>query len=365
LEDVFSLFEIPEAWDQKVGDGVNGVLSANRDRFFRNEVEAVDAYLPGVFLEQNCGLASGVDYGGTRIADYADGTLPSLGEPDMEGEDATLIPWLAPMVFLARPGSDPESWCRGEKLGDVDSVELGYDDAKFSVSAQVPAKTRKVRFKVSGGPQHSIAAGESATNDGDNDTDQVVSYATNFLVTLAAKSGIRLLSEVPVAPEADREIIRRLVIDSGLPYHVVTVANHTVVDVDSDGNLVRSTGGIFCRPYDAKDRLNAIAQIAYEWYSVPHQSISLETTCLLGDDKINVGDLIHQIGDTTDSNNTHVREINSVVTEIRVEWPTVMGDTPPAPTMRIQTQAAELDPLALGAVFAAGGGRAISRKAER
>lgn len=351
LEDVFCLFEIPENWNQKVGDGVNGVASGSRDRFFRNDVESIDAYLPAVFFENNCGLASGVDYSGSRIADYADGTLPSLGEPDMEGESETLIPWLAPMVFLARPESDPLSWCRGEHLANSVGVESTYDEERFSVSANVPAKTRKVQFRVSGGPQHAIASGVFSPNDGDDDTAARVSYSTDFLVTMAAKSGVRLLVEVPAAPAVDREIIRRLVIDSGLPYHVVTVANHTVVDVDTDGTLLRSTGGRFCRPFDAIDRLTAIATIAYEWYSIPHQSISLDTTRLIGDDKIKLGDLIHQIGDTTDSTNLHIREINSVITEIRVDWPVASGEIPPPPRMTIRTQASELDPLALGAVF--------------
>ena len=352
LEDVFCLFEIPEDWNQKVGDGVNGVASGSRDRFFRNDVESIDAYLPAVFLEQNCGLAAGVNYGGTRIADYADGTIASLGEPDMEGETETLIPWLAPMVFIARPDSDPASWCRGEHLANSVAVESTYYEERFSVAANVPSKTRKVQFRVSGGPQHVIASGVFAPNGGDDDTAARVSYSTNFLVTLAAKSGVRLLVEVPAAPAEDREIIRRLVIDSGLPYHVVTVANHTVVDIDDDGTLIRSTGGRFCRPFDALDRLTALAQIAYTWHSVPHQSICLETTRLMGDDKINLGGLVQKIGDTTDSSNSHIREINSVITEIRVEWPVAMGGAaPPAPTMRLQTQAAELDPLALGAVF--------------
>lgn len=352
LEDVFCTFEIPENWNQKVGDGVNGVVVGSRDRFFRNDVESIDAYLPATFFEPSLPLASGVNYAGTRIADYADGALASLGEPDMSGETETLIPWLAPMVFVARPNSDPTSWCRGEHLANSVGVTSTYDEVKFSITANVPAKTRKVQFRVSGGPQHSIAAGTFSGNDGDDDTAARLDFSNDFLVTLAAKCGVRLLAETPVTPPTGLELVRRLVIDSGLPYHLVTVANHTVVDVAADGTLKRSTGGRFCRPKDGLERLQALADIAHAWYSVPHQSISLTTTRLQGDDKLNLGDLIAKIGDDTDSTSTHLRDINSVITEIRIEWPVGSADgPPPAPTMTIQTSSSELDPLALGAVF--------------
>jgi hypothetical protein len=160
------------------------------------------------------------------------------------------------------------------------------------------------------------------------------------------RSGRKFAVEWPPVPPEGREFVRRIVIDTGLPYDIVTVAAGTVVDVDENGQPVRSTGGRLARPKDGLSRLLGLAKLAAAWYTIPHVGLTLTTTRLQGDDAIELGSMVTRIGDDVAPLNTHQRYPNSVVTEIRIQWPEGTASAPPpAPVMTVSTDATELDPL--------------------
>jgi hypothetical protein len=130
------------------------------------------------------------------------------------------------------------------------------------------------------------------------------------------------------------------VIYAGDEYRQDYVAPSTVLDVETDGTLITSTGGGYVR--DDTDKLNALARVAYEWWHQDRVVLSMATTQLTSD--IQIGDFVETIGDPLHG---HYEAINTVVTEVSIRWPRLEVNQAEAPVMLITTGAGELDPMTL------------------
>lgn len=339
LSAVFEAFKIHDTWTQNVGRGDGTILGEDQVPFFRDDVEAYPAYLPDLHIEHSLPFVPEVDYSGTRIARYEGGDLTTLGEPETPKD------WMPPIVLLKAPDADADRWVRADKIGQHFAALDRFDDwDRFSVAIQIPARSRVVRVKVNGAPQHAIASGRFTPLEVDEPLGDW-RYHSGMMVTLAMRSGRKVAVEYPAAPPEGREFVRRITIDTHLPYDVVTVAAGTVVDVDQDGQPVRTTGGRFGRPKDGVTKLLGIAKLAAAWYTIPHIGITLNTTRFVGEESIDLGAMITRLGDDRAPLNTHQRSPNTVVTELRIQWPVADGPTPSPPTMSLSTDTTELDPL--------------------
>lgn len=338
LSNVYEAFKVGDTWTQRVGRGDGTVLGDAQTPFFRDDLGEYTAYLPDLHLEHSLPLVPEVDYSSNRISRYESGDLATLGEPEAPKD------WLPPLVFFKTP--DGARWIRADKIGSASKAIDEFDEwDHFSVVPVVPSRSRVLRLKVQGAPQHAIASGRFSPLDVDDALGDW-RFHSGMMATLAMRSGRKVAVEFPGAPPEGREFVRRIVIDTNLPYDVVTVAAGTVVDVDADGQPVRSTGGRFGRPKDGLSRLLGLAKLAAAWYTVPHVGLTLTTTRLQGDESIELGAMVARVGDDVAPLNTHQRNPNSVVTEIRIQWPIAEGGgVPPAPTMTVSTDATELDPL--------------------
>jgi hypothetical protein len=132
------------------------------------------------------------------------------------------------------------------------------------------------------------------------------------------------------------------VIHAGDEYRQDYLVPGTVVDVDTDGSLITTDGG-YVR--DDTDTLKLLARIAYEWWSQERMIITLTTTDL--SPALDIGVLIGTVGDSVMPGNEHYETVNTVISELRIEWPILKDRDLEVPVMTIVTGAGELDPMTL------------------
>lgn len=341
LEDVYSKFTIPKAWDHKARNGENGGLIRYAVFPIDNPVpppavlpEPFPVYYPTMFIQQTSPLLVGVDYSGNKIE------TGSYTEPTKNREES------GPLVLFKRPGTS--RWVLGERIGDAAELEVTSDDKpSFSVYVNVINESQSIRIRVSGSYQHAIAANQFSKLADDPDPGGY-NYGT-MMVTVALPDDRHVMgvypNEVPITPGL---LIKKKYLDCGDSYRQIYVVPGTVVGIDVNGSPLRSTtGGYIPKPGDDDDvhRLAALAQIAYEWYGRTRYVMAVETYRMPDTTEINLGMLVTDVG--TPSKATR-RTINSIITQIQIQSPLGTGDDgDPCPSMRVVTWAGELDPIQL------------------
>ena len=339
FEDVYSRFVIKPSWDQRVGDGLGGASSP----LFVGDDGPVPVYFPECFVLQGLPLYPGVDYSSDRVEKQ----LVVEDEPADELERRPVL------CLFRRPVADSDGnrrWVRGEEIGRLARLEgINPEDAdRITVHCSVPAQSHGVVMKISGHHQHAIAATEFAPLDEDERAPQW-DFATGCLVTLALPNGRLTSARFPANDPPGVDTVRVLELDAGGRYERIYVAPQTVVDVDRNGQLVRSTGGWIERPENCRAILRDIAQVAAAWYSIPHRVVEVETSRMLSTEELSLGDLVLTVGDDQIAQNEQFITVNATVSEIRITWPTTEGGgAPSTPTLSIATFAGELDALAVG-----------------
>lgn len=335
LERVFSRWSLFPSWNGEVSE-------AGAQLFVRYDGEAAQP-IPYSAIEIQAALPIyyGLDYSGDAIADIAGATTE---EPQNERE------YLPPLVFFyseETPDFAEAQYLIGQEMGRAADTEIvsETDQPACTVSVHVVPHSRSIDLRVSGKPQHVIAiTGFTALPE--DEVDAAYEYL-RMRATLCLTNGLCVEERYPPERPSGRDAVRIMEIDAGEQYEAVYVAPGTAVGITSAALLARSQGGWIERPYGMRAQLKALAKIAYTWYSAPHFVLHLETTRLQGDDVLRLGDLVVRVGDDTDPNNTHQRDILAPVTEIRLSWPTSDGGQPQAPSMSFTTTAGELDPIQL------------------
>gem|GEM_PF-1652111 len=340
---VFSYFSLPADWDGLVGDGEDEEDPADLFPFEDLDVDADETtvwYLPELRFEASLPLKTDHDYSGTRIT-------PGEGEDGIGDNTPTGESWeyVRPLVFLklldAPPAADGD-----EAYGQVDMLAVGSIEGTgdgggrdWACEVRVQEDAPGLVLRVTGSaPQHAIAyGGFTPCGDEDDYPAGELDWEDNLVATIAMRADYRCEARHPADVPPALDMVRRLWIEAGDRYQVHYVAPHTVVDVDDQGQLVRTDTGGFVR--DDRDYLMDLARVAYEWYGVERQALALQW---LGADiagRFAVGDLVTTIGaDETEE------DIRTVITQVRIDFAESDDQTHQT---SIQTQWAELDVLQL------------------
>jgi hypothetical protein len=348
LQNVFSYFIIPATWNRKVKNGEN----AGTAQWLFPFEQAAQNYNE-LFLEQSLPLLVGVDYSGTKLTD---GTVD---ETTGSGQE------LEPLVFLRKPKTNKEApaitdpvaegfvpwkWMRADVAGTLKQLETldSKEDHNFTCDVSVPAFAKGVRVEVTGQPQHAMAQYGWPTLTRGTDEERVGhwDYHDGMIITLSIPEDVPINGAYPATDDVTAANVRRKWIDTGEAYRETYVAPQTVVDVATDGSLVRSTGGYF-PPRDgnhAAKQLEAVAKIAYQWYGYAHYAVNLSSRYLFTAAEIDLGTLITAINNSAGS---HRKTVNTVITQLRLEWPLGTLESTDAPQLSFQTWAGELDQFQL------------------
>jgi hypothetical protein len=268
--------------------------------------------------------------GGSRI----DVEVMALGAPGYFGvANGTGDIWPAQDTAIE---IDQPRWAEIDKLGAAAGIEtLGVGDGRnisCSVSVQDAAPGLVLKAHGTYG-QHSLAGSEF--------TPLAVDYYEaawdwkTIMATIAMEADRCVEVKYPAELVAECDVARILRINAGDRAALHYVAPGTVVALQN-GVPVRVTyPGGFIR--DDRDLLNDLAQVAYEWFGVLRQALTL--TYRQAYQVVAIGDLITTIG-----SGATLQTLRTVVTEIRV----AMSDRADSPhRTTIQTQWAELDVLRL------------------
>lgn len=361
LANVYQRFELPDPWDQKLGDGLGTAVSLVQLAVEDDGITQFRIPESEFRLLKWLPLLTGYNYSGSIIGD-----AEALGTPGHRGTQTGYPPFLErpAMVLLQLPNqSSPEQFAYVDRvaLGATEEIEYLVESginkkpvnrtwsANVRIEAESNATTRKrardnaVVLNVTGAHPHVIASEDYAPtrildgwpSGGPYEDDKYVGawdYST-IIATVAIEESRRCEAVYPAAVTPLGDFINELVIDAGDEYKQIYVVPSTVVDVDGESReLVRSDGGYL---QDDRDALAAIARRAYEWYSRPRYALGLSTGWFQGD--LWLGSLVLQLVDQQGN-----VAISSVVTEITVDFPIGARATP---AVAIATSFAELDPL--------------------
>lgn len=345
LEDVYSLFRIPEDWNFYVGNGFG--VSAN-PLFVVDVTDVQPQCFSELFLDQTLPLLEGVDYSDSAIGD---GTVPLAYGDNNE---------MRPFVLFRKPWTESGLYRYQNAEGSAASVETTNpkENPRLSCNMSIPERSRSVRLKVQGDVQHAIAYGDFT---GQSEDPKFGRFSwTQALFTLSIESQFRTEGIWPDILYVN-DAVRKKVIYCGDQYRQDYVAPDTVVGVDADGKLVTSDGGwipLKNGDDDPTKLLQDIAKIAHSWYGTQHYVLSLDSYRMKPSGDIPLGSLILTAGGggAVNPDNPldpgHLQTINAPVTQITYLFPHNMGDRLQPGRMRIKTWAGELDAVEFAAVKA-------------
>jgi hypothetical protein len=347
LRDVFARYG-PEiaSWNQKVADGEGSGLVED---MLPIAVEDEDAATPVQFLlypwevqfSERLPLLTGYSYEADAIADRSTEAGHRAEELDAVHEPLPTLCFVR-IVPADQDACGWDRWCLADQVGRGADLEQPDDQRtrRWSADARALRDTAAVELRVQGEAQHVLAATEMVAHA--NAITGAVRWEEDIILTVCAEDlrdvEVRYPDDADVVPYG--ELVRRLHIEAP-QYQLVRVLPDTVVDVGVLlQDLVRTNGGILV---DDRPQLRLLAQRTYEWHRQPRYALSLSTGWI--DGAFGVGHLITQI---TDASGTW--PVNSVVTEITLEFPVAQSAQSPRPTMTIATAFAELDPVSIGRI---------------
>lgn len=344
LQNVFSYFVLPTSWNRKVKNGEN----AGTAQWLFPVTQEKQNYHE-LFLEPSLPLLLGVDYSGTKIA------TGTVDETTGTGQE------LEALVFLRKPKTnaehpeitDPEDddfvpwkWIRADAAGQHKQLEAldAKENHNFTCNVAVPPFAKGIRVEVTGQPQHALAqyGWPTLTRGAEEERVGHWDYHDGMIVTLSIPEDTYLFGAYPATDDVTAVNLRRKWIDAGEAYRETYIAPETVIDIAADGSLVRSTGGYFPYPdgSHAEKQLESIAKMAFQWYGYEHYALSLTSRYLFTAAELDLGCLITAVNN---SGGNHRKTVNTVVTQLRLEWPLGTPDSTDAPQMSFQTWAGELD----------------------
>lgn len=324
LKRVYSYFRLDDAW---TGLDYNSNIAL---KDVSNSSITAPFWRPGLRFAKYLPLFTDHDYSGGKIA---------AGTVTTNTPDGAIAEYMRPLVII----KDTESkYWLAEGFNDASSVELLTPDSaiKSCFNAQMQDDAPGIIIKLSGYGQHGIANGTftpyayDANDTSDQYTKATIDYSTSILTTVFIEYDDYLTAKYPddpVTPNGDA--VRKLIID--MPeLRQDYVSKDTVLGVDADGALVKTTSGGYVR--DDSDYANAIATLAWQWYGDTRNTLNLTRHSLIiadGDAKpIDVGTMVTTVGTTPVT-------INTVVT--RLVFDTRAG------TVNYLTQYSEFDLSAL------------------
>jgi len=289
LDRVFRSLVIPNDWD---------ALADSSDPVF------VGDYVPFV--------------GSIEVLDY----LPLYREVDYEGfanqvDESAGYSTRDPMVMIELPGTG--LYTRVETLGALRSgANAKFPGLNFSLTA-APDNSRGpgIRLEVGNGPAHAIAGPGfvGTTADVDQETFYEFDYR-EVIATVALLGDRRPFFAIPsdTALGSADYITRRIIRLEDESLQHIHIAAATVVDLEPDGDVLSSNGGVL---RDPTPQLRAIALVAAEIYTKPNRRIDLRSSRILA--AIDTGHVIYFANGV---------ETKATVVEVRIDAPITDSGTP-------------------------------------
>lgn len=314
VEDVYSYFPVPLAWDGTM-DG---------DPLFVEE-PGPTTYIPyfgNVEILDELPLYRGVDYEGGPIGDVD------------ESNGRTFLPIL---VFLEKP-YDPGLYISAQNAATVvGSPPVRTPNAlKFDIRVFPDNQDRPgMRLKIFGAPQHALWPAFDGNDADPEKTNPNIWGAFNFrdaLVTAAMRGDRRPQYAIPASVSSD--LVRRKVITLEHPgLQHVNIAAGTVVSLDKDGDVITSDGGTLRDPLPI---LQALATLASQSLVEDRKTVSIRTGRMLG--QVKPGQLLTTVNGET---------VNIVVQETRIFAYVSEDDSPPPLTLSIRGATNRIDIVSL------------------
>jgi hypothetical protein len=331
LSAAYSWFKIPDDWDYKALE-YDSATATNYVFLDDDGLAFIDELIHEIIIEPFVPLWEHVDYsGGVILSDTA--------------ADPPAYVYRQPFVAFEVPTD--ARWVLGDSVGLL--AESSFDPTddgrnfRWSSSVYVQPDTRTIEIRVVGEQQHVIAKTDFTPltedrNLGDFD------YRNRKMAVTATIRDNRYAEAIypPMSEEKDDssvDVKYGFIIYAGDDFRCDYVVPNTIVDIGTDGTPIVSSGG-YVR--DDRDILEALARVAYEWFSQTRVVLTLTTTQLTSE--IQLGYFVEYLGDTDTGYYTLV---NTMVSEIRISWPLLEGNQLEAPRMEIITGAGELDPMTL------------------
>jgi len=335
LRAVFTHFGPPDDWDQLAGNGGGGQkkpIAENADG------SQAWVYPPDLVFLPRLPLRTGHTYKDDTIGNMAAAHIPghrgavlNLATPPYEN-----LPILAfrKIVDAATAPDGTDRWQQMDRTGEAARHETdeGYRD--WSVDVRPAAGETAVEVRVHGEPQHVLAEDEFTGRD-----DRIRGDVRwqEMILTVACEESRRAQVNYPTNPSAVGEFVQELRIDAP-GNKVIYVLPGTVVAVDPDTlALVRSGGGYL---QDDRDFLQVIAERAYQWHRIPRYSLTLSSVWVDGD--LEVGQYVTSITD-----HDGIAAVNSVITEITIDFPVAESEKVQPPRATYVTAFAEMDAMKL------------------
>ncbi len=342
VKKVFTTFGMDNGWNGYVGNGI-GTGDTSRAFPFTDLSLSTDPtvnevwYVPGMRFTRLLPLKSEHDYSGLNIS-YDE--IPTTLDPSASWD-------YIPMMVLYPLTNEVDPFARTyidlAKMGQLNDIEIAGDGNGFPSSCSVGLETEAPAFRlVCHGEygQHAFGAGEGdykftplSYGSGYSEPSPALSWE-KFICTVAAEADYFVTSNYPVAPSGDPDCLKVLHIDASQFCDLHYVAPLTIVGLNKGALTRTETGGII---KDDRKLLEMISRVAYEWYSVKRQALTIGLRGALK--PVEVGDLIVEIGNEDNGTDQAIR---TVVTEIEINFARTESSIH---TTKIQTQWAEFDVL--------------------
>lgn len=353
LEDCFSKIEIPWFWPKLTG----GPFGSGEPFFpVFGDLGPTDqpypVYTPPMTIQPRTPLFAGVNYAVSTTA---------IEEPAVEREE------LGPLVLFKVPATgEPPRHVQAERIGENAKLErVNKNEPTFSVQVGVSRDIRGTKLRVSGGPQHNIAASEFTPLPDDPDHgeyDYREAYYTFAILDDRYAEGV-YPAEIVEDEIETIDAVKRKVILCSEAYRQEYLVPGTVCGTTESGSLMINVDGGFLT--DDTEELTSLAEIAWQWYGQPRNVLTLETPRSFPVTSLKLGDYIAAVGDPAGFMR---RDIGSVVTQINVRVPVgtgLEGDSP-VQSWRWVTGSGEIDPQQIFPLQTASSARAeIMRERER
>lgn len=248
------------------------------------------------------------------------------------------VAYRRPMVFL-EDNTNAGHWSQIDVNGMAAGSNESGENRKFSCSVHSERKaglsqsTPGLRLTVHNQPQHVLGGGDFVPLPVD---EAITMYSwKKMMVTAAIEEARYCEAKWPANVSPAIPAVRVKIVNCGDAFQRNYMAPETVIGLDSaTGGLRRNVFGGFIR--DDEKKLEEIARALFEFYSRPR--IALGLTKKGGTKALWLGDMVHQLGATTDPPNL-IDETNSVVTEITL----VLPQSGEVPTQHWTTNRGELD----------------------
>lgn len=304
----WSYFVISPDWDSRVTDPLdsgapprpaNPALDSDGDP----QANVVSPFwYPGIRLVHNLGLKADYDYSRGEV--IAPDPLP--GTPP----EAIAAPMAPFAVVRFEKGETEHEVVRLDLVAAQSRDELLGDGGRdWSGTLQMRDNAPGFTVEIAPPNRHKLAKEHFVPLDDVEEIEPEADYATDLFVTVCWQTDDYCEVIWPAEPDPAIVFPREERIELGDDYRLDYLAPYAIVGVEN-GQARQAASGGFVR--DDRERMRALAQVAFEWYSRERQAFSL-TFGQVGGGFV-VGDMLIQVG-----SGAHVETVNSAVTSVRYD----------------------------------------------